>query len=324
MKELIIVTAFFDIGREKSTSYPRTIEQYFEYFRFWARIQNNLIVYCQPQYYEKIYSIREEFGLIEKTKIVPVENIYMQEYEIYQKMCQIEKNEDFLNFRYYNKALSNQAKYDYIMFMKFWAMKEAAKIVESDAMLCWMDFGFNHGGDLYTNSEDFDFLWEFDFPNKVTSFSLYDPEKMCIIDSLQFQKDCFEGWSIIMPSSICSLFYERIKEAMNALLLLECMDDDQQLLLMVYKKYKDMFNIVICDWFEIFIKCSNQKFSIKDKTKDVLQNTVLTKQKKRVSKSLFNKLLWCYRRVRYPDYPEKYESPFILRMKSKQEKYYGQ
>ena len=49
MTEITLVTAFFDIGRSSFPIYARSNDRFFDYFYFWARIQNDLIVYCAPE-----------------------------------------------------------------------------------------------------------------------------------------------------------------------------------------------------------------------------------------------------------------------------------
>ena len=49
MREITIVTGFFDIGRDKYAFYSRGVEKYLDYFRFWARIQNQIVVYTTPE-----------------------------------------------------------------------------------------------------------------------------------------------------------------------------------------------------------------------------------------------------------------------------------
>ena len=44
MREITIITAFFDIGRDKYAVYSRSVDKYLDYFRFWAGIKNKLIV----------------------------------------------------------------------------------------------------------------------------------------------------------------------------------------------------------------------------------------------------------------------------------------
>ena len=76
MSEITLVTAFFDIGREGFVSIPRSNEKYFNYFRFWSRIKNNLIVYTDSESRDKVLQIRKEFNLEDKTKVIVIDDIY--------------------------------------------------------------------------------------------------------------------------------------------------------------------------------------------------------------------------------------------------------
>ena len=95
MKEIVIVTAFFDIGRGDFTEYTRSAELYVEYFRFWAGIKNRMIIFCQPDFSEAILAVRREYGLADRTEIITVENIYDIEPELFERMKKIENDRDF-------------------------------------------------------------------------------------------------------------------------------------------------------------------------------------------------------------------------------------
>ena len=45
MNGITIVSAFFDCGRGNLDYQTRKNEKYIEYFKFWARIKNPLIIY---------------------------------------------------------------------------------------------------------------------------------------------------------------------------------------------------------------------------------------------------------------------------------------
>lgn len=62
--ELTIVTAYFDIGRESFKGYERGNSKYINYFRFWARMKNNLIVYTSLEFKNEIEEIRKKFWII--------------------------------------------------------------------------------------------------------------------------------------------------------------------------------------------------------------------------------------------------------------------
>lgn len=262
--EIKIVTAFFDIGRGNFSKLSRSDDKYFEYFKFWAGLKNDLTVYCQSMNADRILEIRKKLGLEKRTHIKVIDNFQEIEYDMYQKMCNIAKNPKFHNFRYYNNALSNRADYDYIMCMKWWCLQDAAKNQAPETMMAWLDFGYNHGGERYCDSHDFEFEWDFDFSAKINMFCLSDPSKMLAIDSLQFQADCFIGHTAVMPAKLCKDYWGYIKESMYSLISLDCIDDDQQLMLMIYKRYPELFEIRLCDWFQDMEICSNQSFKIKN------------------------------------------------------------
>ena len=95
LKELTIITAFFDIGRENFKEFSRSNDQYLEYFKFWARIQNNLVVYTNKIMAKKVEEVRREFGLLDKTKVVVIDDYLNIEPEIYKSMEKISKMKHF-------------------------------------------------------------------------------------------------------------------------------------------------------------------------------------------------------------------------------------
>ena len=74
MSEITIVTAFFDIGRANWQTSKRSTNKYINYFKFWARIKNKIIIYTSPQFINEIKQIRRTFGLENKTIIIGVDN----------------------------------------------------------------------------------------------------------------------------------------------------------------------------------------------------------------------------------------------------------
>lgn len=313
-KEIIIVTAFFDIGRENIPGFQRSVNTYFENFSFWARIKNRLIVFCEPQNAEKIRVIRKSFGLEEKTKIVEVADFYNCEGDLHEKMLYVEKNTDFASFRWNDKDISNTANYNYVQLLKYYCLKEAAMMLPTteDCYLSWVDFGYNSGGKHYLKEEEFSFKWEWNFTGRMNVFAFNDPDKMSVIDSLQFETNCLMGGVLIVEKEYCHQLHDYMREMMESLINVECIDDDQHLLLMVYKKHRDDFNIIMANgWFDAFTICSNQQFSIK----------------KPVEVKLINKLIREVKRVLYQaatigQPKRKQEENFMMRMRAKAKKYH--
>ena len=115
MSNIKIVTAFFDIGRKDFEKFYRSNQQYFDYFKFWARIQNELVVYCAPENADAIFKIRQNYGLADKTTVIPIDDVFSIEPKMYQKMLEIENDVSFQDFRYRYHDPTNYADYDYIV-----------------------------------------------------------------------------------------------------------------------------------------------------------------------------------------------------------------
>lgn len=311
MRNITIVTAFFDINRKncKIQELSRSNEQYLNYFEMWARMKNNLIVYTEEKMKEKILQIRRKFGLEDKTTVIVVDDIYDIEREIYNKMKEVEAKEHFKNFRYYNKAMSNTADYCYVMLLKYWALSDAKKRGLIYDLAAWLDFGFNHGGDCFINSDEFDYEWKYDFQDKIYCFAHSDPNEMLGVDSLQFQKDCIMGAPIILPKGKCEQLYENLKIAMKSLLMLDCIDDDQQLLLMVYKMNKQEFCIKKSDWFMPLKEYGGNHLSVKTKKTN---NKKSCKIKRIIRNLIDTRIVFC-RKKNYD---------FISRCKKRSTEYY--
>ena len=134
MKPIHIVTGFFDIGRAHFEGYERDNETYFSYFRFWARIRNEMTVYCAPEHAARVLSIREEFGLADRTQIVTVADPFAIEPDLYQRMRRAAADPGFQTFRYY-RAPENDAPYSYVTMLKAWCLADAAARISEDCML---------------------------------------------------------------------------------------------------------------------------------------------------------------------------------------------
>lgn len=267
MEEITLVTDFFDIGRgqDKNKDLRRTAQRYFDEFKRWARIQNTLVVYTDSDSAEIIKGIRAEYGLEEKTIIIQIDNLFELVSGLLPKLEKISHNKDFLNFRYLPEASSNNPKYDYLWMMKYYFMNDAYERGLLSENVVWMDFGFDHGGITYSDAEDYNFLWKYDFKNKIHISCLHDPDSVIGLQSLQFQDDCVMGCMYGLSRELVPIFWHLVEDAMNALLMLDCMDDDQQLVLMAYKARPEIFEVHVTDWQMIMKEMGATHMKVREK-----------------------------------------------------------
>ena len=191
-----------------------------------------------------------------------VDDPFTIEPDLYRRMRRAAADPSFQTFRYY-RAPENGAPYSYVTMLKAWCLSDAAARISEDCMLAWVDFGINHCGVKYARSEDFDFLWEYDFPEKITAFCHEDPAQASLIDTLQFMVPVFDGSVVVMPKSLCATYWQAVHGAMDALVKLGCVDDDQMLNLIVYKDRPELFDIRLENgWYSAFELCSDQHFAL--------------------------------------------------------------
>ena len=286
-KELTVVTAYFNIGRENYNDiYARGNDKYINYFKFWARMKNDLIVYTQAEFKDEILEIREKFGLRDRTKVIVVDDIYELLPDIYKRMCEIEKNLYFRKYRYIKDCPDNNAKYDYIMFLKSWCLNDSVvKGYVKNDYVAWIDFGFNHGGKFFSDETDFDFTWKYDFEDKIYVAGIgknLNTDKP-IFHILQSGEVFIQGATYFMPVKLVEEYYRLMLEAMNSLLNVGFIDDDQTVLYLAYCRKKELFDCYECDWMMHIKKYGASHLKVKEK--DKIDNR----------SSLVDKLLYKYR-----------------------------
>ena len=263
--ENIIVTAYFDIGRNDFKAIPRENNQYINYFRFWASIKNRMIIYTQSCFKDQIMQIRKEVGLEGKTEIIVVDDIGKIYPSLLEQMKKVSENHYFTDIRILENATSNIANYSYLMLLKSWFLFDASKRVPKDSLISWVDFGFNHGNDLYLNSSEFEFLWEPKVDkNKVTVFALKPYDGKPIFEIVRTLEDYMIGTVILLPPALAESLNSLYLESMSNLLSVGLIDDDQLILLMSVLKDPNKFNVIYCGWNEQFLKTTDRHFDTRD------------------------------------------------------------
>lgn len=73
------------------------------------------------------------------------------------------------------------------------------------------------------------------------------------------------GAPFYVPGDLIETLWQLIKQSVEALIMLDCIDDDQQLLLMAYKLRRDLFEIHESDWFLPLKEYGGEHLTIREK-----------------------------------------------------------
>lgn len=292
---ITLVTGFFNINRGEWKTFQRSNNSYIEAFSKWAHLKNDLIVYVESEELKRaVIEIRSNYGLADKTKVRIVGEIEAIENSIYTQLHSIANNNIHKIWRLKdNNPEVINADYNYVMFMKFWCLNNAAQEFHCNENLAWIDFGFAHNGALYPNEEDFSFEWNFTFENKVTLFSLKEIDDRPAFDIINTMDTYIMGCIFVVPAVYAARLYEDIKTCLLSLMRLGYMDDDQILLLMVLRMHPEYVTHLPSKWFLPIKQYGNSEMrttEINSRNKSYIRNA-LRKIKKAIMRMRY------YRRI---------------------------
>ncbi|KKW69231.1 hypothetical protein AAV94_01960 [Lampropedia cohaerens] len=242
--EITIVTAFFDIRRGGWGSFGRSGDRYISYFKHWARIKNNLVVYVDACYAEEVKAIRSAFGLLDRTIVVPVDEVEQCDRDILLRIETAMRSRHAWVFRrWLDNPESWSVKYNYIMLMKYYFINEAVKKGLASGTIAWMDFGFNHGGEVFPVAEEFDFEWNYPFSPKIHAFLNRSVDELPIFEIVRNMNVYIKGNLLVADAGSWSELWHLCRSAMVSLTACGFADDDQTLLLMAYRERPDLFEL---------------------------------------------------------------------------------
>lgn len=272
MSELTIVTAFFDIGRKNFEIISRDNETYIEYFECWARINNKIVVYTQPQFKDKILSIRKKYNQEDNTTIILIEDIDLIDGTMLHKYEELVKKRHLENFKVLQNTISaNKPRYDYLMLLKYWFLMDAEKKGFIDDFAVWLDFGYGHG-DFFAEPKEFDFKWKYDFDRKITLFLCYDLDDMPMYEVVRCSLNYVMGFMVVAPKELCEPLWTYVREAADMLTRIGFVDDDQTVLLLAYRNHMESFKTLRSDWFMPLVTYGGMHLTLMKDIKDKNDN----------------------------------------------------
>lgn len=265
--KITFVTAFFPLNREEFKGFERSNQKYYDSFEFWARIHNDLIIYTDKYSRDIVENIRVKKFRRTNTKIIIIDDYTKIDEELYFSIRSTTENELNIKYHLFDKNPESwNANYNYIMSLKGWFVTNAIKEYNLTDTIAWIDFGFNHGGEYYTNSEDFDFEWTYKFPDKVNFFCVNQPDNIPIFESIKLMSSYISGGMIVAPIDLWEEFWQYLRNTIIKLNYIGLMDDDQIFYYLFYKENPDKCALHKSGWFDEFEKFSDQKFNIINKT----------------------------------------------------------
>ena len=301
MSEISVVTWFFDIGRKDWKGFERDNTTYANYFKFWAKVKNHVIVYTEPKMAEQVKKIRNDYGLLEKTTVIIIEDVRTVDKYVYDLIKNAISNKLAVKYRRHPwMPESCNPMYNYVTYLKAYLTSDAINrgLVKTNTV-AWIDFGFNHGGVTYPKSEEFNIsLIDKNLSKKIHIFAVDELDDTPIFEIVRNMHTYIAGAITIAPVELWESLSNLYRQ--SAISLGQCgfADDDQTLAVMAYRANPSIFEVHQIDnmygALDIFQDIKLTKIETKEYKKTRMKAQRLLYKEKRYGKGIafFFKYLW--------------------------------
>ncbi|HMI97546.1 MAG TPA: WlaTC/HtrL family glycosyltransferase [Micropepsaceae bacterium] len=257
-----IVTAFFDIGREdwaQRADTPawlaRSTEDYFACFERMCRLENEIVVFTQSRFADRIAGVRAQLGFSNQTRIVCKDDLF-EEYG-----ADLGKITRVMNLPGFLKGVTHphcpeywEPRYVLINYLKsFFASEAIDQSLARSEFLAWVDFGYCRDENVLPASRK----WDYPFADKIHLFNIEKLDSQDLVSIIKTNKVYFTGGAIVASPSKWRDLKRLMQNAFDMLISYDLIDDDQTLLLMAYRNVPQFFETHFVDaakggWFVLF------------------------------------------------------------------------
>lgn len=253
MSKISIVTAFYDIGRgdwsmemqKNGGPLPhylqRSVDKYIDHFTRMCEIDTEIIVYTSSDIAPRLAAISPNVKVVEYDYF----NLHK---ELRDKIELVQSSQQFVNrINPYQVRNPEYWSKDYVgvtTLKAFYVTDAFERGLITNEFASWVDFGYCRDDEHVPTSKK----WEYDFtPGLMHFFNYRDPdikqEKQQISLAVQNNVVYMIGGVFVAQKEQWKVLATDMKEALNYLLSVNLVDDDQGLLLMSYFKNPEMYEL---------------------------------------------------------------------------------
>ena len=258
IKKPVIVTALYDIGRDKWEKFTQSYGGYIHWMERTLSLDNDLVIYTESKFLDEIKSYRQKYDKeLKKTIFVIQELDSLEAYKRYnESLSNLMTSDVFLKKAHFDVPEMNQPLYNVIMFNKVFWIKHCVdnKFFDNDLVI-WADAGglrepvSMYQGTVWPNIEK---LNELD-NNKITFFSHNDPFNVTDKQwhSLSQVRN-IQGTAFFVPSNLAEdlaiSFDQTVKECIDS----EFIGSDEKIFDITYLKDIEKYFLIKCTWREYY------------------------------------------------------------------------
>lgn len=247
----LIVTAFYDIGRGQWQHYQRSSDRYFDCFERLCLLQNDIVVFSQPQF-------RERFEALQRRKpnlSVVYTDIFQAHATLLERIRRVQQDPAFrAGIGPIESPEYNSAEYVLVNYLK---SEFCCRALEGNRheQVAWIDFGYLRKPRQVPRSR----RWQSPWSQGIHFLGLRPiAEPLDLLKTIQTNTVYIQGCHLVAQRSDWPLMRDGMAAAMEELLAQGWVDDDQTLLLMLALKHPDRITVHPNEpderlgWFNLF------------------------------------------------------------------------
>ena len=255
IKRTTLVTAIFDIGRDKWSNFTMSYHTYLWWMRNILYLDTNLIIYTEEKFRKDILDYRKEVDPNLKKTILIIQPLQeLKGYKLFaDKLDVLMESDAFKSKVQFDVPEMNKHLYNVVMFNKVFYIQDALEknLFNSD-LYVWADAGVIRNdvpikNRLWPNLQKINLLNN----NQVTFFchhdyvSIHDKQ-----DHALSQMRFIQGGAIFVPrgcvNDLCNEFEKTVEECLQE----KFIGSDEKIFDLLYIKNPNNYNLIKCNWRE--------------------------------------------------------------------------
>lgn len=254
-----IVTALFDIGRDKWKTFNQSYHTYLWWLENTLSLNAKFVIYTEDKFYDDILNIRKKYDpILYNTLVIKKDLNELPAYQRYfNKLDKLMNSEEFKSKIIFDVPEMTKPLYNTLIFNKLDFIKETInKKYFANDIVIWVDAGglrdniSLYKGVIWPNISKLNNIEE---PKSITFFShqpdfyINDVEKHALS-----QVRYIQGGSIFCPHNTINDLHKSFNETIVESINNGYIGSEEKMLDITYQKNKTNYNIITCDWREYY------------------------------------------------------------------------
>ena len=253
LNRAVIVTALFDIGRDKWGAFGHSYHTYLEYMKIMLSIDCYMVIYTEQQFAQKILKNRQVVD--PKLKKTELKVITKEQFEIYKKfgnqITKLMSSDDFKKQIQFHVPEMTQPWYNFVNFNKIFFIKDAcfnSNRFPKRNLYIWKDAGVYRSEKHLYHKRIWPDIKKVDM-SKITFFVRSTNDNIPDVKQHLLSQDRkIQGGSFLVPSHYIEYFADEFEKQIKRALNLGVIGSDEKIMDLIYSNNPEFCNKIECEW----------------------------------------------------------------------------